>query len=277
MRKFVRKNRQKRKYTRKTEQVPSFSFAKTAYSLLPLLIMIVAFMTTVVISAPLREQITHIQISFNMPEFSLSTPLNSLQAFAILVLEGFLALWNACVTISVIFAQSLGVIGSATLHLLTFVGNLLQTIGQTILQTMSLIVQVITVAGQIIVADMLMTMQTLITIIASIWSAAVFIITTVLRTIVEIGSAIVHFVVVIGQTIGMWVLSVIISVARAIGSAVQAIVHVIEIPFKVLAAFWEQIKPYVMILGKHIQMSGNDLANGFASWDKVASLVTSPK
>ncbi len=129
-----------------------------------------------------------------------------------------------------------------------------------------LIIQTVAFSGQIIATDVLVTIQTLINIVASIWSATVFVTTVIIRTVLEIGSA-----------IGMWLFSVVIAITKAIGGAIQAIAHIIEIPFKVLASFWEQIKPYVMILGKHIKMSGDDLANGFASWEKVASLVTSPK
>ena len=137
MRKFVIKNRQKRKYTRKTESVSSFSFSKTAYGLLPILIMIVALMTTLVISAPLRDQITHIRLTFTIPEFSISSPLANIQTVGGIIMQGSIALWNACITIVVLLAQSLGTIGTASIQVLTSSGNIFVGIGHLLSQTMS--------------------------------------------------------------------------------------------------------------------------------------------
>src|SRR5579872_332283 len=75
MRKFVNKNRHKRKYTKKSE-VTSYPSAKTAYGMIPLLIMLIAFMSTIVISTPLRDSFANIRFNFELPQFSLNNPLS---------------------------------------------------------------------------------------------------------------------------------------------------------------------------------------------------------
>ncbi len=67
------------------------------------------------------------------------------------------------------------------------------------------------------------------------------------------------------------------AIVATISHITAAVVHVIKIPFKILYAFWLQIKPYMMIFGHHIQMSGSDLSNGFASLGKFGSLISSSK
>jgi len=63
----------------------------------------------------------------------------------------------------------------------------------------------------------------------------------------------------------------------AIMYTLKAIIHVIEIPFTVLNAFWLQIKPYVIIFERHIAMTGNDFSNSVGSFEKVTSLLSSTK
>src|SRR5258708_2633956 len=75
MHKFVNKKRQKRKYIKKSEAASAYSSAKTAYSMIPLLIMLIAFMSTLVISAPLRDSLENIKFTFELPQFSFSNPL----------------------------------------------------------------------------------------------------------------------------------------------------------------------------------------------------------
>ena len=72
-------------------------------------------------------------------------------------------------------------------------------------------------------------------------------------------------------------MSAILSIARAIAYAFAAIMHFIEIPFKILYAYGLLLKPYVIILGNHIAMTGNDFSHGIDSFEKAAVLLSSSK
>ena len=98
MRKFVIKNRQKRKYTKKSEEVSS-SLSKTAYGMLPILIMAIAFMATVIISVPFRDTFSHISFTIQLPEFSLSNPLTFFQTIAQDVSLINITLWSTILII----------------------------------------------------------------------------------------------------------------------------------------------------------------------------------
>src|SRR5471030_899794 len=87
MRKFVVKNRQKRKYVRKSQKTSSYSFSKTFYGTLPLLIMAIAFMATVIISPTFRTTLSNFKFtiqpihlpslqfsSLQLPKFSVGSP-----------------------------------------------------------------------------------------------------------------------------------------------------------------------------------------------------------
>lgn len=275
MRKFVIKNRQKRKYIKKTEEFHSFSFSKTMYNLLPLLIMLIAFMATLVISAPLRDQLSHIRVSFTLPEFSLDNPLNANKALLTNTIQGSAALWTACVTLFVILGQSLGKISVTIIHLFALfdprplfllIGTSVMTVGDIFVQMINLLMQSLIKISALLVHYIIL--------ISSLIVTGVTIVSSI---IIQLVGTFVHFLLMIAQVIGAWLLSVIVAIGKAIDTIVLTIVHVIEIPFNVLGAFWEQIKPYITIFGKHVQMSGSDLSNGFASWGKVASLMSSPK
>lgn len=67
MHKFVIRKRKKRKYTRKVKELPSFSIIKTLYGVIPLIIIAVAFMATLVISASFRNSLSQIRFSFHIP------------------------------------------------------------------------------------------------------------------------------------------------------------------------------------------------------------------
>lgn len=79
MRKFIIKHRQKRKYTRKTEKISSYSFSKTLSGMLPLVVMGISLMATVIISTPFRNTFSHLQFTFQFPEISFDNPLIFIQ------------------------------------------------------------------------------------------------------------------------------------------------------------------------------------------------------
>lgn len=75
MQKFVIKNRRKRKYIRKGEKTPISSSSKTVYGILPLLIMSIAFMTTMIISTPFRNSLSNFKFTIQLPQLSLNNPI----------------------------------------------------------------------------------------------------------------------------------------------------------------------------------------------------------
>lgn len=91
MRKFVVKNRQKRKYVRKSEKQSLYSFSKTTYGMLPVLITAIAFMATLVISSPLRNSLTSFRFSLPFPQLSFSNPFLFFQTFGGDVLQVYTA------------------------------------------------------------------------------------------------------------------------------------------------------------------------------------------
>lgn len=64
MRRFVIRNRKKRKYIKRTFKTTSYSFSHSIYSLLPLLIMCITFLSTLVISKSFRDSV--LSIHFNL-------------------------------------------------------------------------------------------------------------------------------------------------------------------------------------------------------------------
>ena len=90
MRKFVVKNRQKRKYVKKNEKESLYSFSKTTYGILPILIMAVAFMATITISAPFRNFFVNFRINLQLPQIALSNPLPFFQSVYFDLIQSYL-------------------------------------------------------------------------------------------------------------------------------------------------------------------------------------------
>ncbi len=277
MRKFVIKNRQKRKYTKKTKDTSSFSFSKTAYGMVPLLVMLIAFMSTITISNPFRDSLSNINFIFELPQFSFSNPLSFIQSIISDITQASFVGWTILLAMYTTFLQSLSVFSKALTHELLALENIVEfqknaaqntitynvqefATGVSMLeQIMIMITTVVThfayFIGQNLSALAIATVQT-ISLISSYLS----------HIILFTSITIFNFIFMIGETIGIWLVSI-----------DNYIVHVIEIPFKVLYAFWLQIKPYVDFFGKHVQMTGSDFANGFTSFGKVISFVSHAK
>jgi hypothetical protein len=165
MSKFVVKNRQKRKYVRKREKSSSYSFSKTFYGTLPILIMAVAFMATIIISPSFRNAFSSFKFTLHpiqfpvlqipklqFPTFSIGNPLlffqtlvfdiNQLSAELINI---FTALW---ISLSTFFAASFSAAGSAAARsivifdprpLLNAISNDSATVGYSLFYTGSFV------------------------------------------------------------------------------------------------------------------------------------------
>src|SRR5215469_10415896 len=117
MRKFVVKNRQKRKYMRKSEKESLYSFSKTTYGILPILIMAVTFMATVVISTPLRNSLLNVSFKLQLPQLSLSNPLLFFQTIGENIFQVFLNSTIVLSALSDIFINSLTKLLTTITHL----------------------------------------------------------------------------------------------------------------------------------------------------------------
>lgn len=295
MRKFVNKKRQKRKYTKKSEVTSAYSSAKTAYSMIPLLIMLIAFMSTLVISAPLRDSLENIKFTFTLPQFSLSNPLPFFEtAWGDITQIGIVS-WTIMQIAGVTIAQSLisitqkityGIILISHFLILSGsgIGNSLQYMLKEFLFGIQLIYEGIT----FVLAECGLAIDfTLQTITAAAITAGQFFAKTTLSLsnailhfsllaihyIMIAALAVTHFIAIIVAIIWKSLVFTAVSISTFFTHVFTAIVRVIEIPFKTIYTFWIAIKPYVNFFGDHVKMSGNDFSNMVTSLGKVSSLV----
>jgi len=299
MRKFVIKNRQKRKYTKKSESISSFSFSKTAYSLLPFLIMLIAFMSTIIISAPFRDTLSNISFTFELPQFSLSNPLYFFQTLASDFSQIGLVMWTITQAVSGTLVQNVALTtGSVTSGIFLAINFLFICItgvlsgfffvaqqmflGVSSINQFSLFLQTATfealyacalwiseetvLSGQFIFLKTIFGAQQFLLLLNYLSHITAFVLISIA-----------HFLMFIGQVVLNAILSTITFIASVINHTGLAIVHTVEIPFKTLAAFGLLLKPYVAIFGKHVQMAGSDFSNGFSDMGKVTSLLSTHK
>jgi hypothetical protein len=322
MRKFVVKNRQKRKYVKKNEKESLYSFSKTTYGMLPVLITAIAFMATLIISAPFRNYLLNLKFTFQIPQFSLSNPFHFFQTTVSDISEFFslLSLFTIAISTTVIYFISnllAGIIHIGTSFnyrpILTFSIDGLITIGnffsagflyagqgiligfKTIIEIYTAIFSIINIINMsfntFIVNLFLFVGQSIVSILETLGQAIIKIINTSLllgQLIIQMIVTVFHVIV----TVTIFTSRIILSVAYAIitwvdfifeaifnfiGRVIIDIVHVIEIPFKILANFFAILKPYFDILGKHIKMVGGDFTNGFVSIGKVSADLSPQK
>jgi hypothetical protein len=304
MKKFVIKNKPKRKYTKKVQAVSSFSFSKTIYGVLPLVALAISFMATLLLTVPLRDTIATLQFNVSLPHISFTNPLTGIQqTFLAIGAVGF-AIWMVLVMIATTIISLLSVAFAAIIHLASLlnpipvfatIGNGIQLLTLLLLHALQFIWQGITIITTSIFHGLLVTGSVIVMGISAIISFIQYVLASLLHGIVFITTVLWHFVVVSVDAITKAVTTAVIALAHgiwwiatltwsllvAIASAItaffaaifRAIVQIIEFPFKLMTALWLQIKPFVDVLLSHIQMTGADLSNGFASWGKVASLM----
>jgi len=344
MRKFVIKNRQKRKYVRKIKQVHSFSLSKTILGMMPILVMIIAFMATIIISTSFRNALTQIHFHLQTPQISFRNPLSAMQTVTQDSIQIGVAIGTMIITttffigktiqnaeISIIsFAKFLDprpLFFTASQFTVSFANlswNILMLIekgiilyNNTVAQTKIAIALWILSGVRMISLDLMsissLALQGVLAIVIAIWqmiiSAFIFlmtltvnvvivasqVITAVIEFIQAEGTAFAYTVASIAEFIGHIVFAITltlfhflevillavwngavfawITTITTISHVVATIVHFIEIPFNILYAFWLQIKPYVMIFNTHVQMTDNDLSNGFTSLGKIGSII----
>lgn len=330
MKKFIIKNRPKRKYIRKNASVPTFSLSKTIYGVLPLIVVIVAFMATLVISLPFRDSLTKIRFTLQLPQFSLTNPFSffgTLFNYGIQIIEDF---GSFCSVLLINCVHTLETIGSGTINVFTFlnplplfvaIGNATIFIGNIVENVFSFIFKCVTIGyndlfqGLTVIFSIIgsFTSSLFLSIYSALLYIAQFIVGVYFGTIHMTGDiinsffqTILHAIVTTGMVISsvtihglqaiiyafsiflkimMTVLKVIVSIIVFIGTAVftfisqviVAVVHIIEIPFKILYAFWLVIKPYVDIFLHHVQLTGSDFSKGLTDLANLPKTVSSSK
>lgn len=334
MRKFIIKNRQKRRYIKKTKNVHTFSFSKAFSGMMPVLVMIIAFMATIVISTSFRNSLTNMHITFQFPEISWHSPLEASKSFlqnttqigialssgsiALLVtaenllrnMRGIVATGITSINVAPFLLSGEHVAINTTIFLKTFFSLLISFLYQdTVLYTktiilgegaivsfaISTVLTAITYGGYIL-TECLKEVILLIGILERVVTTAfVFIssfafetfdtgtqviahfIQTAIQLVIFAGSALFvsinQFITLCIQFLWGGIMFVVNVIGITVGNIAAAIIHFIEIPFRILNMFWLQIKPYVIILGKHVQMTGGDFSNGFNSLEKFPSLI----
>jgi hypothetical protein len=295
MRKFVIKNRHKRKYTKKSEVVSSYSSAKTAYGMIPLIIMLIAFMSTIVISTPFRDSIANIRLTFEFPQFSLHNPLSFFETGWADITQVGLVFWTIVQMIGITLSQTLFGIAQKVTYGALFVSNFFILFGsgisigllyiikelvygiQLINQTITVIVNACTLAIhfciQILTNTTISIGQFIASVTLSAINASIQFSLVLIHDIVIAMIAVIHFLAVVITIIWKMLVSTAFAVNTFFIQVFTAIGRVIEIPFKTLYSFWLLIKPYADIFGNHLKMSGNDFSNMFTSLGKVSSIT----
>ena len=266
---------------------------------MPLLVMLIAFMSTMIISAPVRDAFSNISFTFELPQFSFTNPLHFFQiALDDLTQFGFM-IWGITQMFANAFSQGFNSaannVSTSTFTFANFISFCASLIWSAIQFAVHEIATVLGIIAQFFTTfalscvkfiDACLSITTHSAVAVGQWFAKTM--QNTVQLTIFISLVLIHYAVIVILTIwdaiiftGKLISNAVITSATYIGSVIahvtSAIIHVIEIPFKVLYAFWLLIKPYVAIFGNHVKMSGGDFSNMFTSLGKVASLVSRPK
>jgi hypothetical protein len=248
MRKFKIKNRQKRKYTRKSVHASSFPHSQAiSAGLLPLLILAIALVTTVIMSQA-KGQTYAIDYSLPIPQSKLPDIGNVVQnipnldprPFITLTIRSIMFFIQTMVQFAIILGM--GIVTAGTVVLQAFI-----TVGNAIANTMA-------------------------SMSYAIASFILFIAAAIMHGLTFVGA----ILLIIAKTLIHIVTTIALFLFVKVSAFINGVVNIIEIPFKILWAFWLQIKPFFDMLGAHIKMTGDDFNNGVSSINKVGNLLSTP-
>lgn len=237
MRKFIVKNRRKRKYTRKHHSVHSVPIGKEFFmGFAPIVFIALLLAASLAATQIIRDQNITFSFTFHLPQISFS--------------------WLGPILVS---AAQFG------FSLLTFldprpIGTLLvhgfisyaQFTTRILLYSLSL--------NYVVQSYFVLTLLTSLT---TLWH---FLVSVSTQTYV----ALTHTIVFVGQSVWKFMLVVI---TRFV-SFVDQMLYLLASPFRVLGAFYIQIKPYLDFFLAHVQMAGADLHRGFASFSTFGGLLS---
>ncbi|MBA3724090.1 MAG: hypothetical protein H0W89_04345 [Candidatus Levybacteria bacterium] len=288
MRKFTVKNRQKRKYTKKSAPQEVYRVSKIwSVSLLPLLIVVVAFLTTMLINLNLRETTVSSAPQINIPEISVTfsieevvKPFQSLpnlfnQPVAFLMSLGVLALGglsNGATFLENVLVYSLSFLDPRPG--LVNVGNTFAAFTLGIKTVVMLTLNWLNSTASLLVQSVLLIMTNIATGTQAIISVNIDYAGHGVEMIAASVSFVIEKVAWIFSVIFDAITGVLLFIFEKITAFINGVIRIIFIPFTILGAFWEQIKSPVMLLGFYIQMAGVDLTRSFESFGKLASVLS---
>lgn len=294
MRKFKVKNRQKRKYTRKNVPAPSLSLERgIGASLLPFLILAFALFTTMIISHNLREQDLVIEFSFQLPTISTKPLQQFLSDVPSLLQEptAFAAsLWTLVVDSVIGFGSYLSALSSSTISAMTngliqlailldprpifiAIGQGTQFIWTSTISGLAQLFQAIIFAINYIALSLaaffMLIGQTIAWTAQLVFSGFVWICNTILDALIIVSNFLTTVTLTIAHAI---VVAVQFTIAK-VTAFIDALLYFLGTPFRMLAALWQIVKPYVDIFVQHLQMAGGDLNNGFKALNNFSSII----
>lgn len=319
MKKFIIKNRRKRKYVKKSEKNSGYTFAKTLYGMLPMLIMVIAFMATIVISTPFRNSLSHVRLTFQLPQLSLENPILFVQTliFDISQVGSLLsaiitAIWmgmydfftaagsaivqsiyslnpmpllrfigESFIVVGTFFVSCADIvvltISSAFVQLAQSLSSAFTMTGSATVGLTSSIFQVALIVGQFIITAVSLIIQTLFNAANFSTQITLWTSTIVLHTIIIITSVAIQFIIFVGGIALSLISYAFIETSQVISDGLNKLITVIEIPFKILGSFGLKMKPYVDVFMKHIEMTFQDLSDGFHDLGEVSKSMSSSK
>jgi len=271
--------------------------------MIPLIVLLITFMVTIVILLPLRNSLTHIHITFQAPDISFRNPVTFIQTVTQTLLQIRGTLETATITTYTLSMQARDAIAESAIASSNYLWNSILIAEQTFIVTsigvmqiflllgsyfvsgvyslLSFIIQ-ISIVGQInalhlFLSVIISAVQTLINTLFIIWNILINAALIAFQAIHIAGLFVFAKLLAVSGVVWTFLVTVFNAIATAVIHGITSFIHFVEIPFKILDAFWLQIKPYVVILGQHIQMSGNDFTNGLKSLEKVGTLLSSQK
>lgn len=268
MRKFIIKNRAKRKYTKKSEQNSSLIFGKTLAGMLPLLIMLITLMATIVISTSTRNPLGDIHFRFDPSRISFHNPVEQLALLGAnlvdtlkTVEEIFAAWWIAFLQ----FMQITEKEAYATIVLLDPT-PLFISLGNFITSVSKELTSFLTTIYYVIQALLSTFFGMLLFILKVAWTAMLGFL-QMLFNAAFLGI----------QSIFVWASSVGITIVHWFSAILQTFIKAIEWPFKETSAYFMQYKPIIDVLGQHMLMALRDTGRCFVNLNQTIHVISSSK
>ncbi len=265
-------------------------------------------MATVIISTPFRDSFSHIRFTFQLPQLSLKNPLLFLQTLGedanqLIAIGGgmILALWMGITaffnTLGNITSQSrlvfdpqpgISLMGNSVLAIENFFLHLGIAVIQFISTLFFTFIRLTLISEKIFISGVIWAVNSInqtLTIDAPIVSTTISIaaqaivkfIIVAAQGITTIVGTIFFTILKVFEVIFQFIFSILDAIWNWITSVVRAIVHEIEIPFKLLGAFFVAMQPYFDFFGRHVQLVGQDFSHGAKSLNDAASYVSNSK
>lgn len=286
MRKFIIKNRTKRKYTKKVEQHSSLLFGKTIFGILPLLIMIIALMTTLAISSPIRMTLSNIHFNFNLSSLFLQNPLPLFQtigeniAYYSLALVGGLMTGVSTITKVIVLLNPtplFDLIGSTVQTSISSLAYLFSVLFNALALAAGWALQFVQTLIQNVIFNIIFNAQFIFTGIVTVGNEVVQGVVIIAGAVSTLALFFYHMLSLVVIAIGDWFGALFVAISTWFNHMVQTVSYLISWPFKVLAAYLMQYKPMADTLGKHLNLAFHDMGVCFATFGKTLGSLSSTK